>query len=283
MRPLVQKLPLSENTSFVCRTYRTPHFETPWHQHAELELLLITEGYGTALIGSYMGPYQTGDVFLLGPNLPHWFRKATDELVGSAIVVHFDETFLGRPFLGLPEVRDIAQLLHEATYGLQLGETLRGTTGEKLIGMETSHGFANLMLLLDCLNTIAQRSDHRVLTHDVPAISAEDSTLIGTVFVFTFNQFKRSITVQEVADLCRMSLSTFSRFFKRSTKKSYLEFLKEVRTGHACKLLIDTRQTVSQICFESGYNNLANFNRQFKESKGVSPGDFRKRFVNSKP
>ncbi|MBC8154953.1 MAG: helix-turn-helix transcriptional regulator [Bacteroidetes bacterium] len=149
--------------------------------------------------------------------------------------------------------------------------------------METSQGFAYLMLLLDCLNTIAKSSDYRLLTDYLPAISKEDSTLIGTVFDYTFNQFKRLITVQEMADLSRMSLSTFSRFFKRSTKKSYMEFLKEVRTGYACKLLIETRQTISEICFESGYNNLANFNRQFKESKGVSPGNFRKRFVTNQP
>ena len=89
MKTLIQKILVEEQNSFACRTYRTPHFETNWHKHEECELILITEGHGTALIGNYIGDYKKGDVFFLASNLPHWFRKSNLKLTGSAKVIHF--------------------------------------------------------------------------------------------------------------------------------------------------------------------------------------------------
>ena len=104
MKTLIQKIHIEEQNSFACRTYRTPHFETNWHKHEEYELILITEGHGTALVGDYVGEYKTGDIFLLGSNLPHWFRKSHHKMTGSAIVVHFHKYFWGEHFLCLPEM-----------------------------------------------------------------------------------------------------------------------------------------------------------------------------------
>src|SRR6187551_2733123 len=107
MKPIIEKLPLEENSSFVAKTHATPQFEVPWHQHIENELILFTAGEGTSYIGNYVGEFKTGDVFFLGSNLPHTFQKANAQLYTSAVVVHFKEDFWGSAFLQLPELRSI--------------------------------------------------------------------------------------------------------------------------------------------------------------------------------
>ena len=110
MKPLIEKLHLSGEMSFVAETHRTPKFEVPWHQHVEYELILFKEGSGLSLIGNYVGEFEAGDIFLLGANLPHTFQKSGD-LITSAVVVHFKEDFWGKEFLNLPETKSIQQLL----------------------------------------------------------------------------------------------------------------------------------------------------------------------------
>ncbi|MBS1567267.1 MAG: AraC family ligand binding domain-containing protein, partial [Bacteroidetes bacterium] len=119
MRPIIEKLPLSGDTSFVARTFRTPEFEVPWHQHIEYELILFTEGEGASFVGNYVGGFGVGDVFFLGANLPHTFQKARD-LVTSAVVVQFREDFWGPAFMQLPECRELRQLFSASMQGLRI-------------------------------------------------------------------------------------------------------------------------------------------------------------------
>ena len=120
MKTLIQKIHIEEHHSFACRTYKTPDFETAWHKHPECELILITEGNGTALIGDYIGEYVPGDIFFLSPNVPHWFRKSQQTAVGSAIVIHFLRDFWGEVFLSLPEMKNVSRQLDNKNIGIQL-------------------------------------------------------------------------------------------------------------------------------------------------------------------
>lgn len=120
MKPLIEKLTLSENSSFLARTYRTPKFEVPWHQHIEYELILFTEGEGSSFVGNYVGEFKTGDIFFLGSNLPHTFQKAHKDLITSAIVVQFREEFWGPHFMQLPESRSIKKLFDISYKGLKI-------------------------------------------------------------------------------------------------------------------------------------------------------------------
>ena len=283
MKPLIQKLPLSENASFVCREYRTPYFETPWHQHGEFELLIIREGQGNALIGDYFGEYEPGDVFLLGSNLPHWFRKAHDHQTGSAIVVHFMPGFLGKTFLDLPEMKGVHDVFKLSAQGIKLNGPSKQRVGNYLISMEATQGLTTIWLLLRCLDEIVQAP-----STDVEALGSAtaiyrvlaDVNPIARVFEYTFTHFQQEVSLLTVAELVSMSRSTFCRRFKQSTKRSYVDFLKEVRIGHACKLLTESDQSVLEICYNSGYNNMANFSKQFRDLKQMAPLQYRKFFKN---
>lgn len=281
MKPLIQKLPLSEDASFVCRIYRTPHFETPWHQHDEFELVMIQEGSGNALIGDYFGEYAPGDVFFLGANLPHWFRKATTDPIGSAVVVHFTAGFWGESFLNLPEMRAVRDLFTLSNQGIKLHQTARQRVGCFLNEMVTGRGVTTIWLLLRCFEEISQAAPaSRERLGSAPAVykTRPDANPMARVFEYTFTNYQRGILLRDVAELVSMSRSTFCRRFKQSTKRSYVDFLKEIRISHACKRLAESDWPVLDICYDSGYNNMANFNKQFRELKKMTPLQYRKQF-----
>jgi AraC-like DNA-binding protein len=278
MKPLVEKLPLSENTSFVARTYRTPHFEVPWHQHIEYELILFTEGEGVAFAGNHIGEFKTGDIFFLGSNLPHCFQKAEKEMITSAVVVQFREDFWGKEFLALPECKSIRDLLAESLQGLKLSARARTELAPMIRRLEHLRGIARIIALCECLQRISVDDYRKVSTQEVKQYNNRHKERIDAIFQFTINNFQDAISLDSVAGHVGMSVPAFCSYFKKSTKKTYVEFLNELRIGHACKLLIDTQRPVLDICYESGYNTLANFNKQFQRMKKMTPSVYRRRF-----
>lgn len=279
MKTLIQKLPLDHQSSFVARTYRTPFFETPWHQHREIELLLVTEGGGTALIGDSLGEYHPGDVYLLGENLPHWFRKADAKAVNSAVVVHFTADFWGQAFLELPEMHAIKTLLAVAGQGLKLQGALRHRIARTLQALERQRGFEQLAGLLSSLHQISQSAEYAGLHQSpIPTYSTNDQAQIHAVLEYTMTHFREKVRLADVARLTHRSVSAFCQYFKRSTKKSYGHFLTEIRLAQACKLLSTTSLPITQICYESGFHNWANFSQHFRTHFGQSPSAYRRQY-----
>ncbi len=279
MKPLVQKLPLTENTSFIAKTFRTPHFEVGWHQHIEYELILFTEGSGLSFVGNHVGEFETGDIYFLGSNLPHTFQKSGDQ-VTSAVVVQFREDFWGSHFLHLPESRHIHQLMQASMQGLKI----TGACKEQLQGLikdlEWAHDGSRLLILLQCLDILAEEKEYiTVSTQEVTQLNNKDKECIDRVFQFTIDSFRDPITLPQVAGIACMSVPAFCNYFKRSTKKTYIDFLNEVRIGYACHLLQETNKTVLDICYESGYNTMTNFHKQFLKHKQYTPLQYRKYYA----
>jgi AraC-like DNA-binding protein/quercetin dioxygenase-like cupin family protein len=283
MKPLIQKLPLNEETSFVAKTFRTPHFEVGWHQHFEYELILFTEGSGMSFIGNYVGEFETGDIFFLGSNLPHTFQKSGAQ-VTSAIVVQFRDDFWGNQFLEMPESRGLKKLLQASLHGLKITENSKAMLAKHIKQLEHTHGFKRVLLLAECLYIMDESNEYKeVSTQEITVLTSKDKQCIDRVFQFTIDSFKEPVTLSEVAAIACMSVPAFCRYFKRSTQKTYTEFLNEVRIGYACNLLQDTQKTVLEICYESGYNSIANFHRQFFKIKSYTPLQYRKYFTAVQP
>jgi AraC-like DNA-binding protein len=279
MKTLIQKIHVEEQNSFACRKYRTPQFETNWHKHDECELIVITEGHGTALIGDYIGDYKKGDVFFLASNLPHWFRKSDQKMIGSAVVVHFLKDFWGTSFLQLPEMKKVLQLLEGDNNGIQLRLSLQKDIAARIEQIEKAGGIERIQLLLTGLHQISLSKQYRVITKsfDTDGDHEENST-IEKIFTFSFKHFLEPVTLTEAAAVAGMSIPTFCRFFKRNIKKSYFDFLKELRIGHACKQLREGNDSIIDICYTSGYNSWAHFSKQFKNIKQMTPKQYRKQF-----
>lgn len=280
MKTLIEKLPLSENTSFVAKTFRTPHFEVPWHQHVEYELIWFREGDGLAFIGNYAGEFKAGDVFFIGTNIPHTFQKRTSDMITSAVVVQFKEDFWGHDFMNLPEAREIRELFKTSMQGLQVNGESKNLLGKAIEELEHQKGFGRIVKLSECLNIMAVKNEFQTLsTQEANLLNPKDKERIDKVFSHTIASFRQRITLGEVAEIAGLSVPAFCNYFKKSTKKTFIDFLNEIRVGYACKLLIETDQNIINICYESGFNTLANFNKQFLKVKGETPSKYRKGFA----
>jgi AraC-like DNA-binding protein len=261
----------------VARTYRTPQFEVSWHQHIEYELILFTEGEGRAFIGNYIGEFETGDIFFLGSNLPHTFQKANKELITSAVVVQFTDHFWGNDFMELPECKLLKKLFETAAQGLKLQFKLASKLNPLIRELEQLQGLSRIIRLCECLQLIAAKQEYETIsTQEVKTFQARNRDRIDKIFQYTIENFQETISLADVAGTARMSIPAFCNYFKKSTKKTYIDFLNEIRIGHACKLLIDTQKTVLEICYESGFNALANFNKQFLKMKKLTPTGYRR-------
>jgi hypothetical protein len=174
MKPLIQKLPLAENTSFVARTFRTPNFEVGWHQHIEYEIILFTEGSGMSFIGNYIGEFETGDIYFMGPNLPHTFQKSGDQ-VTSAVVVQFRDDCLGHHFLEIPESKNIKKLLNTSLQGLKVTGNGKKVLASLLAQLEKATGFKRVLLLGECLHLLAEKKEFiKVSTQKIKELPHRD-------------------------------------------------------------------------------------------------------------
>ncbi len=280
MKPLIEKLPLAGNTSFLAKTFSTPHFEVPWHQHAEYELIYFTAGEGASYIGNHIGDFKTGDIFFLGSNLPHTFQKAEKDMMTSAVVVQFKEDFWGNHFMQMPESRLIKSLFETSVQGLKINEPCRLLLAPMIKRLETANGFERIILLCNCLLQIAQQQDYNTLsTQEIKAFTSKNKERIDKILQYTIDCFQEPVTLHDVAKNVSMSVPAFCSYFKKSTKKTYIDFLNEVRVGYACKQLIDTQNNIASICYDSGFNTLANFNKQFLKVKKLTPSGYRKTFM----
>jgi AraC-like DNA-binding protein len=278
MKPFIEKLPLSEDRSFVAQTHRTPNFEVPWHQHIEYELILFTEGAGLSFIGNYVGEFETGDIFFLGSNVPHTFQKSHEDLITSAVVVHFKENFWGEEILNLPESKSIRRLMQRSMNGLKLNGQTKEILKPLIQSLETEKGFWRITKLCECLSTLAETKDYiTVSTQEIKALNPRDKDRIDGVFQYTMENFKEPIQLSLISKKAGMSIPAFCNYFKKRTKKTYIDFVNEVRVGYACKLLLTTQMSILQICFDCGFNTVANFNRQFLKIKRATPSQYRKR------
>lgn len=278
MKPMIEKLTLGENDSFVARTYRTPHFEVPWHQHVEYELILFTEGYGKCYIGNYIGDFNVGDIFFIGTNIPHTFQKSEKDLITSAVVVQFCENFLGSDFFKLPESKSIKDFFEISAQGVKVLGRKKHSLSVLIKSLEHAKGFSRIVKLCECLELILSDYPHTLLsTQDLEKINKQQLR-IDTVFQFTLKNFRNAIALEDIAKIACMSVPAFCLYFKKSTKKTYVNFVNELRIGYACKLLIDTSKDITSICYESGFNTLTNFHKQFFKLKFENPSAYRKSF-----
>lgn len=278
MKPHIQKLPLSEHSSFMTDTFTTPHFETPWHCHAEYELVLVLQGKGKRFIGNHVSDYAEGQVDLLGLNLPHWYRKEDPEATGSALVIHFREEFLGKDFCKIPEMQKVRLLFERSQMGIRFFGHIQQEAAQRIRTMPQLQGMDRLVCLLSILSALADATEYELCSSDrIAGQNGKDSDRLNKIFDYVMNNFKEEICSKEVANLAMMSYSAFCRYFKNRTKKNFSRFVNEIRIGHACKQLMESDTSISYVCYESGFNNMSNFNKQFKKIVKYTPHEFQQR------
>lgn len=266
-------------SSFLVRRFEEPHFSSPFHQHPEIELTYIVRSSGTRIVGDHIGHFTAGDLCLIGANLPHVFRN-NKNLKGKAIseVLHFRRD-LANGFIGnAPELGTFAQLLDQASRGLCFKPETARKVGRRMTELREAEGPKRWRLFFEIAELLCQSSGRRILCSPgyTGGLPAEKDERIQKACQHILEHYQEPLPHDEMARRIHLTKSHFSRIFKRATKKTYQEFLSEVRLGHACRLLTETDLPVIDVAFDSGFNNLSNFNRRFRQAYGISPRDYRK-------
>lgn len=288
MKPQLLKVNTGPAQSFSVRRDVVKYFYNRWHYHPEMELLHIEEGTGTQFIGDNIQHFQSGDVLLIGADLPHFWRcddkyfQGIEGLEAKATVVHFLAEAWGKEFWNLPENQNINGLFLRAKQGLRFV----GSTQEQVIylleKLQCQSQGNRLLALYQILDLLAQSEEYIQLSSSRLqfAFDEEDTDRINRIYTYSLSHFQRKISIQEVAGVANISPNSFCRYFKSRSRKTYSQFLLELRVGHACKLLIERPDfTISQICFECGFNTFSNFNKYFKLITGKNPGQFQRAYL----
>ncbi|MGY4539980.1 AraC-like DNA-binding protein [Mucilaginibacter sp. UYNi724] len=286
MKPVLEYLPREEEESFVVKYFDYDYYPTPWHYHPEYELVLVTESTGKRFIGDNIKSFSPGDLALIGPNVPHLYRndppyyQPQSGLRASSIVIHFLASSIGDDFLALPACRKIRELLSRSAMGLDIKGRANAIVAEQMHQLLELKGVPRILKLLDILHTLADTKDKRNISNQpVKGENDKESERLSKVFDYVMKNFLSEISVTEVAGLVHMAENSFSRYFSQRTRKTFSAFVNEIRLSHSSRLLADTDKSVSEICFASGFNNLSNFNRQFKSLYGLSPLAYRNQYI----
>lgn len=283
MKPEFRKVSSGPAQSFSARQDFVPDINNKWHYHHEVELIHFNTGSGTHFVGDNIRRFQSGDLVLIGSNLPHFTRFDTEYFEGATPdirVIHFKENFWGNEFLNLPENALIKSLLEKGRSGLLIEGKGGRAAATMMAEMINADGYEKLLLLIKILNTIAL-SDSQINLSSVGFnhnFADSEKDRITDIHEFTLNNFNKKIYIHEVAEVARMSPNSFCRYFKSRMQKTYSQFLIEIKVGQACKLLIENRLNLKQICYESGFNNPVTFHRYFKKFTGKSPLNYQKEF-----
>ncbi len=259
---------------------------TAWHYHPEIDILLTLKNTGYHITGDFMGDLKPGTLLLNGSNVPHAFHPNEapegDPDKPAMLVIQFSTESLGEDFLAKLEMDRIRSFIDTTGRSFEFLGATRVQVEKLMLGMvdqNPGQQFAQFILILDTLAS-APETDRVPLVSQIyaPSLNEQNVELIDRVKNWILHNLDQIIRLEGVAKVARMSPKSFSRFFKKNTGKAFIQYTNELRVGLACRKLMQSEASVSEICYASGFNNLSNFNRQFKERKGMSPKEFRKQY-----
>ena len=252
------------------------------HSHKNYELNYVVSGKGRRIVGNNVSDYSAGDLVLLGPNLPHSWEHHRDEngTESFTITVHFDENLINSNFFNVPELEKVQELLSQADGGVVfLGKHLDKIKSHltRLVSLDGLEAYIKLLkIFLLLLRT--EEKNYLSVDSGYPSTFSKDIDRINIIYDYVRNNLQNKISLDDAADLLSMAPGSFSRYFKKKTKRTFSQYVKSVRIGLAAKMLAETDKQITWICFDSGYHNLANFNHQFKLIMKKTPSEYRKMF-----
>ena len=279
MRASIQKLPAPQRSSFIYRVKNTTGFRFNWHFHPEYELTLIVRSQGKRFVADNISDYRDGDLVLLGPYLPHTWQSFPSEnnKRHKACVIQFSDQFLGEGLFDAIEFRQVRAMLRRSSHGLRFSGRARTDASKRIVDLGEQSGVSRLAAFLEVLDLLASSRKVQSISSPgfVPSLHHANHRRIDRVCQYINGNYQQNISQPYVAGLVDMSPSLFSSFFKKTVGVTFVEYVNNLRISHASGLLIETEQSILDICHHSGFNNLSNFNRRFLLTKGMSPRQFR--------
>jgi AraC-like DNA-binding protein len=283
MKAPIHKNIESQVRSVVIQELKEPHFDANWHFHPHYQLFTVLKGTGKRLIGDSIQTFGPGDTVFLGPDVPHLWRsdaiffEGKPDLYTQGIVVYFQEDFLGKDFLEKHEMTAVRELLVESKRGIAYNGPLREHIRSELGAFKHLDGFQSVLRLLALLHHIAHEEGGTPIASFgyVNNYKVSETERMQKVHNYVLQHFAQEIRLGDVASLAGMSEAAFCRYFKARSNKTFIDFVNEIRIGHACKLLLEDKWTIAQIAYDSGFDSLSNFNRNFKKYIGHTPREYK--------
>jgi len=275
-------IPLTSSDCFTIFTRIKSDFDFPLHCHEELELNFIMNAKGARrVVGDHISEIDDLELVLVGSNLPHVWQthKCTSKEIRE-ITIQFHKDLFDEKFLRRNQLSFIRNMLEKSAKGIEFSKQTIEQITPRLTILSQKQGFDSVLELLSILHDLSISRNMHTLS-DATFSNAElsyNSRRIEKTIEYMNQSFKKPITLTEVSKLANMTDVSFSRFFKARTGITFMDSLLEMRLGHASRLLIDTTQSVAEVAYNCGFNNISNFNRLFKKKKGCTPKEFRENY-----
>ena len=283
MKPSFESVYAAKNISFVVRKFEEKKFSAPYHFHPEYELTLVLNGYGKRYVGAHMNDFFPGDLVLLGANLPHCWKTddATAEGNCSSVVIQFRQDFLGDEFLSKPEMSHVTSLLQHSTHGMQFTGDTRIFQQKIMAILREKDRFKKMIALLNLLNDLSAVKDYLLLDKQNTSLrlSATGQERLNAVMAYIVDNFQVNISLAGAAAAANMSPQAFCKYFKKITRKTFIEAVTDYRLDFAVRQLVHSSKPIAQIGFDSGFNDLSNFHKTFKTRLHTSPLAYRNNFL----
>jgi len=285
MKPLLKIINKEQQDVFQLMRVCEPHFFPALHFHPECEIMLVTKGTGIRFVGDSMERFQPGDLVFYGRDIPHFYQndrnfyQQVSDAAAQAVVIYFKEDFLGKELWGMPNNILLKKLFTNSKRGIKFVGKAK-TELEKCIRRldDSKDSLGKLIDLLSILQLMANSKEYELLSSRgfILPVDEGECQRMNDVYQYIIHHYVRNPSLEEVSAVAHMSPSAFCRYFKLHSNKTYTQFLNEIKIGNACKLLIDNKLPISQICFEVGFNNFTHFNSQFRRIIGVTPSQYQR-------
>jgi AraC-like DNA-binding protein len=274
--------PLTQSDCFTIFSRVKSEFDFPMHCHEELELNFIMNAKGAKrVVGDHIDEIDDLELVLVGSNLPHvWQTHKCKSKEIREITIQFHKDLFDDKFLRRNQLSFIRNMLEKSARGIQFSTQTIEQIKPRLIILNQKQGFDSVLELLSILHDLSISRNMHTLS-DATFSNAElsyNSRRIERSIEYMNANFQKPITLTEVAKLANMTDVSFSRFFRSRTGITFMDSLLEMRLGHASRLLIDTTQSVAEVAYNCGFNNISNFNRLFKKKKSCTPKEFRESY-----
>ncbi|AXF11826.1 AraC family transcriptional regulator [Paraburkholderia graminis] len=280
MNPDLELVHTRRDESFRAWVHDYPHTVAKWHFHPEYEIHVIRASSGKFFVGDFIGDFAPGNLVITGPNLPHnWISEIGERqtVPSRDVVLQFSRDAIERMAAAFNELHPIVSLVDDAARGIQFPDAVGLAIAPMMMELAASHGCRRVELLMSIFDRLSSCNERTLLAgpaYDVNAHRYMQST-INQVLSYIQQNLPGTLREADVAELAGMSVSTFTRFFRRHTGCTFVQYLNRLRINEACELLMCSTLSVTDICYRVGFNNLSNFNRQFLSTKGMPPSKFR--------
>lgn len=259
-------------------TERNPDAKAYWHYHPEVELVYIKEGFGNRYVGNHISKFQDGELILMGPNIPHFGYEFGLQGVNEEIVIQFKKDLIKTSVQIMPEFASINKLIEKSKSGISFFGKTRKDIGVQLESMEKKSSLDRLICMLQVLQILSQSEEYEVLNAQgmTLIIQNQDDERINQVYNFVKENYEDEISLEQISQVATMTIPAFCRYFKKSTKKTFTQFVNEFRVRQAIRLLSVGNKSLTEIAGEVGFNSFSHFTKQFKRVTSKTPSEYKK-------